>query len=167
MDVLVRAVNAALFVSHGIRDDCHVILHLMGGGGPNRRIWFNGTRIGGVRPDERSIAGQIKGINKLPIPPRDRFKEFSSGILHSGGDINQTLQDWDERGVIPVLLDAEGREFNSIQHPNSLGFILSDDQPLSAQDKVSLYGLDSLSLGGMWLQGHSCISIIHHLLDQS
>ena len=62
----------------------------------------------GVRPDERSIAGQIKGINKLPIPPRDRFKEFSSGILHSGGDINQTLQDWDERGVIPVLLDAEG-----------------------------------------------------------
>ena len=61
MDVLVRAVNAALFVSHGIRDDCHVILHLMGGGGPNRRIWFDGTRIGGVRPDERSIAGQIKG----------------------------------------------------------------------------------------------------------
>ena len=33
MDVLVRAVNAALFVSHGIREDCHVILHLMGGGG--------------------------------------------------------------------------------------------------------------------------------------
>ena len=104
MDVLVRAVNAALFVSHGIREDCHVILHLMGGGGPNRRIWFDGTRIGGVRPDERSIAGQIKGINKLPIPPRDRFKEFSSGILHSGGDINQTLQDRDEKGVIPVLL---------------------------------------------------------------
>ena len=58
-DVLVRAVNAALFVSHGIRDDSHVVLHLMGGDGPNRRIWFDGTRIGGVRPDERSIAGQI------------------------------------------------------------------------------------------------------------
>ena len=79
MDVLVRAVNAALFVSHGIRDDCHVILHLMGGEGPNRRIWFDGTRIGGVRPDERSIAGQIKGINKLPIPPRDQFKSSQVG----------------------------------------------------------------------------------------
>ena len=167
MDVLVRAVNAALFVSHGIRDDCHVILHLMGGGGPNRRIWFDGTRIGGVRPDERSIAGQIKAINKLHIPPRNQFIESSSGILHSGGNINQTLDDWDDRGVVPVLLDAEGESFNSIQHLNHLGFILSDDQPLSVQDKVSLHGLDSLSLGREWLQGHSCISIIHHLLDES
>ncbi len=167
MDVLVRAVNAALFVSHGIRDDCHVILHLMGGGGPNRRIWFDGTRIGGVRPDERSIAGQIKAINKLHIPPRNQFIEFSSGILHSGGNINQTLDDWDDRGVVPVLLDAEGESFNSIQRLNHLGFILSDDQPLSVQDKVSLHGLDSLSLGREWLQGHSCISIIHHLLDES
>ena len=167
MDVLVRAVNAALFVSHGTRDACHVILHLLGGGGPNRRIWFDGTRIGGVRPDERSIAGQIKGINKLPIPPRDRFKEFSSGILHSGGDINQTFHDWDDRGVSPVLLDAEGEGFNSIQRPNDIGFILSDDQPLSARDRASLHGLDSVSLGRQWLQGHSCISIIHHLLDES
>ena len=113
------------------------------------------------------LQDRLRGINKLPIPPRDRFKEFSSGILHSGGSINQTLQDWDERGVIPVLLDAEGGDFNSIQRPNDLGFILSDDQPLSIQEKASLHGLDSLSLGREWLQGHSCISIIHHLLDGS
>ena len=43
MDVLARAVNASLFVSHGIRKDSHVMLHLMGGDGPNRRIWFNGA----------------------------------------------------------------------------------------------------------------------------
>ena len=167
MDVLVRAVNAALFVSHGIRDYSHVILHLMGGEGPNRRIWFDGTRIGGVRPDERSIAGQIKRINKLPILPRNRFEEFSSGILHSGGDIYQTLQDWGERGVTPVLLDADGGDFNSILNLDKLGFILSDDQPFSDQDKAGFHGLASLSLGGEWLQGHSCISIIHHLLDES
>ena len=85
----------------------------------------------------------------------------------SGGSINQTLHDWDERGVIPVLLDAEGGGFNSIQHLNDIGFILSDDQPLSVKDRASLHGLDSLSLGREWLQGHSCISIIHHLLDES
>ena len=75
--------------------------------------------------------------------------------------------DWDERGVIPVFLDAEGGGFNLIQHPNDIGFILSDDQPFSVQDRASLQGLDSLSLGREWLQGHSCISIIHHLLDES
>ena len=31
MDVLARAVNSALFISHGIREDSHVLLHLMGG----------------------------------------------------------------------------------------------------------------------------------------
>ena len=167
MDVLVRAVNAALFVSHGIRDDSHVVLHLMGGDGPNRRIWFDGTKLGGVRPDERSIAGQIKGINKRPIPPRDRFIEFSNGILHSGGDINQTLHEWGERGVEPVVLDAGGGDFESIQVTKDLGFILSDDQPFSDRDKSALHGSVSLSLGRGWLQGHSCISIIHHLLDES
>ena len=81
MDVLARAVNSALFVSHGIRVDSHVLLHLMGGEGPSRRIWFNGSKLGGVRPDERSISGQIKAILKESIPPRDQFKEYSSGIL--------------------------------------------------------------------------------------
>ena len=30
MDVLVRAVNTALFISHGMREDTHITLHLKG-----------------------------------------------------------------------------------------------------------------------------------------
>ena len=97
----------------------------------------------------------------------DRALRRTPSWTASGGDINQTLHDWDERGVIPVFLDAEGGGFNLIQHPNDIGFILSDDQPFSVQDMANLHGLDSLSLGREWLQGHSCISIIHHLLDES
>ena len=67
MDVLVRAVNAALFVSHGIRRDTDITLHLCGGPGPDRRIWFNGETLSGVRPDERSIAGQSKPFSKDPF----------------------------------------------------------------------------------------------------
>ena len=88
-------------------------------------------------------------------------------ILHSGGDINQTLHEWGERGVEPVVLDAGGGGFESIQVTKDLGFILSDDQPFSDRDKSALHGSVSLSLGRGWLQGHSCISIIHHLLDES
>jgi len=98
MDVLARAVNASLFVSHGIRKDSHVMLHLMGGDGPNRRIWFNGAILSGVRPDERSIAGQIKGVLKEAVPPRGHFVEYSAGILHSGGGMGQTLLEWEYRG---------------------------------------------------------------------
>ena len=69
MDVLVRAINSALFVSHGIRKDTTITLHLQGGDGPDRRVLFDGEKLAGVRPDERAIAGQIKAIMKLPKPP--------------------------------------------------------------------------------------------------
>ena len=59
IDVLARAVNTALFLSHGIRDDTDITLHLMGGPGPSRRIWFEGARLRGVYPDERGIAGHV------------------------------------------------------------------------------------------------------------
>ena len=167
MDVLVRAVNSALFVSHGIRQDSHVLLHLMGGAGPNRRIWFDGSSIGGVRPDERSIAGQIKGVLKEEVPPRGHFREFSSGILHSGGGVEQTVEEWKSRGVFPVVLDAGGGDFSEVPTTMDLGFIISDDKPLDQEDTKSLQGSVSLSLGDRWLQGHSCIAILHYLLDGS
>ena len=167
MDVLVRAVNSALFVSHGIRQDSHVLLHLMGGAGPNRRIWFDGSSIGGVRPDERSIAGQIKGVLKNEVPPRGHFREFSSGILHSGGGVEQTVEEWKSRGVFPVVLDAGGGDFSEVPTTMDLGFIISDDKPLGQEDAKSLHGSVSLSLGDRWLQGHSCIAILHYLLDGS
>ena len=167
MDVLVRAVNSALFVSHGIRQDSHVLLHLMGGAGPNRRIWFDGSSIGGVRPDERSIAGQIKGVLKEEVPPRGHFIEFSSGILHSGGGIEQTVEEWKSRGVCPVVLDAGGGDFSEVPTTMDLGFIISDDKPLDQGDTKSLHGSVTLSLGDRWLQGHSCIAILHYLLDGS
>ncbi|MFL2951819.1 MAG: hypothetical protein ACJZ67_03615 [Candidatus Thalassarchaeaceae archaeon] len=165
MDVLARAVNSALFISHGIREDSHVLLHLMGGDGPSRRIWFNGSSLGGVRPDERSISGQIKAIMKESIPPRGQFREYSSGILHSGGDIEQTIEEWGSKGVCPIILDADGGDFSVVPTSVDLGFIISDDKPLSEQDTRSLMAPVSLSLGDRWLQGHSCIAILHYLLD--
>ena len=165
MDVLARAVNSALFVSHGIREGSHVLLHLMGGEGPSRRIWFNGSNLGGVRSDERSISGQIKAILKESVPPRGQFREYSSGILHSGGDIEQTLEEWSSMGICPVILDADGGEFSDLPTSIDLGFILSDDKPLTKHDTRTLQAPVSLSLGSRWLQGHSCIAILHYLLD--
>ena len=69
MDVLVRAINTALFLSHGIRDDSHITLHLMGGPGPPRRIWFDGSRLEGVHADERAIADRSPRFCESPHHP--------------------------------------------------------------------------------------------------
>ncbi len=167
VDVLARAVSSALFVSHGIRSESNVILHLLGGEGPPRRVWFDGSRLKGVRPDERSISGQIKAIVKMQLPPRGRFEEVSKGILHSGGGLDQTLSEWRSQGVEPVVLDASGEPYSSIGDMAGLGFVISDDLPFSEDEVSSLEGSKRLSLGKIWLQGHSCISILHFLMDEA
>ena len=162
MDVLARAVNSALFISHGIRKDTQIIVHLMGGGIP-RRVFFDGCDLRGARPDERSIAGHFKSLMKTPVPPIGHFTGVSKGIRQSGGDIYQTLREWDMDGVSSYVLDARGSIFENVGIPEKCGFVLSDDLDLDLQGVEPPLG--SLSLGKTWLQGHSCISVIHHIID--
>ena len=166
IDVLARAVNTALFLSHGIRDDSQIILHLLGGPGPPRRICFEGKTVRGLHPDERAIAGQIGRALKEPVPAIGHKSELHSGFWHSGGSIKQTIAEWNNEDVSIFVLDAEGESISEISDQKGpIGFVLSDDQPFSKTDLDSLEGCQPLSLGDQWLQGHACISIIHHLLD--
>ena len=165
MDVLVRAVNAALFVSHGIRRDTDITLHLCGGPGPDRRIWFNGETLSGVRPDERSIAGQIKAILKRPPPPIGVLDEVTQGIFDMGGGLAETLTEWHDEGISINVLDAEGEALKTLEGDGNLGFILSDHLPFSEEDNQQIADFGKISLGEKWLQGHACITIIQHTLD--
>ena len=166
IDVLARAVNTALFLSHGIREDTDLTLHLLGGPGPARRILFEGSRLRGVYPDERAIAGQIGKALKEPSPAIGQFAELHTGFWHSGGGIEQTINEWKNEGVRIFVLDASGIRFSTNEHSSdSIGFVLSDDQPFTESELKCLDGLEKVSLGKTWLQGNACISILHHYLD--
>ena len=166
MDVLARAVNTALFLSHGIRQDTDITLHLMGGVGPARRIWFQGSKLRGVYSDERAIAGQVGKALKQPVPAIGQWVEIHPGFLHSGGGIEQTIHEWNRAGVRTFVLDACGDPFDTDRHDEEgIGFILSDDQPFTDDYNEIFQHLEKVSLGNQWLQGHSCISILHHRLD--
>tara|TARA_B100002051_G_C16644165_1_gene590290 strand:+ start:131 stop:724 length:594 start_codon:yes stop_codon:yes gene_type:complete len=166
LDVLLRAVNTSLFISHGIRHDTEITLHLQGGPGPIRRVIFDGALLRGVRPDERAIAGHIAKALKEPVPSIGQMIEFNSGLLHSGGGIKQTIDEWKKDDFCIYILDADGRRLDA-QSLNSdrVGFVLSDDMPFTDEEKEIFEGIERVSLGDTWLQGHACISIIHHHLD--
>ena len=66
-------------------------------------------------------------------------------------------------GVEPYVLDAGGSIFESVDVAGKCGFVLSDDLDLDLGEVD--FPLGSLSLGRTWLQGHSCISVIHHIID--
>ena len=164
LDVLVRAVNTGLFQSHGIREDSDVTLHLMGGPGPQRRVWFQGSRLRGVHPDERALAGQVGKVLREPVPAIGQLNEIHAGLWDCGGGLNQTVQEWRREGVRLYVLDADAPPYLPTLE-GKVGFFLSDDQPFTESDLGALDGIERVSLGTNWLQGHACIAIIHHLLD--
>jgi len=170
MDVLVRALMAGLLTSHGLRRNTVVVLHLMGGPGPPRRIKFDGSELKGLHADERSIAGTIGKVIATPLPPIGHWQPVTAGITHSGGDLRLTLREWNDAPTVVLDADAprlwsESAVLPSSSAPNEapMNFILSDDQPLG-----DLEGVDVLqrSLGTQWLQGHMAVAIVHFLLDE-
>lgn len=170
MDVLVRALMAGLLTSHGIRKDTSVVLHLLGGEGPSRRIKFSGDSLKGLHADERSIAGTVGKIIATPLPPIGHWQPVTAGIEQSGGGLETTLREWKEGPN--VFLDADAPRLwtqgallpddSEASHQN-LNFILSDDRPLDAPTSANVV---RRSLGKEWLQGHMAIGIVHFLLDE-
>ncbi|MBE54173.1 MAG: hypothetical protein CMB00_02845 [Euryarchaeota archaeon] len=170
MDVLIRALMAGLMTSHGLRQDTVVVLHLLGGPGPPRRIKFDGSTLKGLHADERSIAGTIGKVIATPLPPIGHWQPMTTGITHSGGGLDLTLKEWKDAPT--VVLDAntprlwsEHAHLPQQSQPAStaLNFVLSDDQPL---ESVGGENIVLRSLGEQWLQGHMAIGIVHFLLDE-
>ncbi len=170
MDVLIRALMAGLMTSHGLRKDSMVVLHLLGGPGPPRRIKFDGETLKGLHADERSIAGTIGKVIATPLPPIGHWQPITAGISHSGGGLEFTLQEWQDGAT--VLLDAEAPRLwmpktmlldKSKASERTLNFVLSDDQPLG---DVATEDAVLRSLGDQWLQGHMAIGVVQFLLDE-
>ena len=174
LDVLCRAVNSALFLSHGIRNDSQIILHLLGGDGPPRRIRFDGEYLKGVRVEERAIAGHVAKIIAEPVPVLGQWISASPGIDYSGGGVEETVSDWDDKGVEIFTLNADGERLwnrdskldNVKNEFGKLGFFLSDDLDFTEHEFEFLKHHSKLrSIGDKWLQGHLAISIVHQFLD--
>jgi len=170
MDVLIRALMAGLMTSHGLRENTVVVLHLLGGPGPPRRIKFDGSTLKGLHADERSIAGTIGKVIATPLPPIGHWQPITAGITHSGGGLELTLREWKDSPT--VVLDAntprlwnEGAQLplESKPSPKEFNFVLSDDQPLETIQEENVV---FRSLGEQWLQGHMAIGIVHFLLDE-
>ena len=73
-----------------------------------------------------------------------------------------TLDEWD---CPTIRLEADSKNLYSGVLPSdysieNIGFILGDDKPLVCDRGIAR------SLGDSWLQGHTCISIVHFLLDE-
>ncbi len=165
LDVLLRCVNSAFFLSHDLRRDVELYLILQGEPDPPKTIRLVGSELRYLNPDERSTGALIRNALTKKI---DEGEVLSTpGIYISKTGFEDVIQEVTKISKI-VCLREDGHEFSSTKTQSDRTFVLSDDKDLSEDEEAMLqkYEPDMVSLGPKSYHSDHCITVVHWLLDR-
>lgn len=156
-DLIARCVNAALWISHGLRKaKIHVVL---AGAEPPKVLSF-GNEMRMVSPDERSIIGWADKV----LHGRD-----NPGIRAEEKSFQQLVKEKAEEGKALFLLHEKGEDIAEAELPEESVFILGDHIGLpKAEERFALrYKARKISLGSKPYLASHCISFINITMDRA
>lgn len=167
VDVLCRAVAAALFLSHGIRRDTEVVLALAGP--PPRAVRLRGDAVRHLNPDERSTAARIRQALQA-AQPDPWWQPVQDGLEVAELDLAGVLADRGAPGPV-VLLHRDGedaRDGATPPLPADATYVLSDHLPFAPQEETLLgqRAARRLGLGPTWYHADHAVHVVQWLLDR-
>ena len=165
LDILLRCINSALFLSHGIRRDAEIYLVLLGEPNPPRTIRINGGEVRYLNPDERSTGALVR--NALLKKLDDKEIRYSPGRYGSKLSFEQVLQDLDPISRL-VYLKEDGKDVREQDLDGDVTFIISDHQDLREDEERLLMERSPLTvtLGPTSYHADHCITIMLNELDR-
>jgi tRNA (pseudouridine54-N1)-methyltransferase len=167
LDVLLRAVRAALLVSHGLRRDVQVYLVLRGGNDAPKTLRIDGRTAKFLRPDERSLATLVKKTLGAAQTLSDTFTEVRPGLELRAGDLSELLN---EVGQTPCFVlheaGADIREQTLVS--DDAWYFLGDHLGF---DVVSLallerHGCPRIAVGPVSLHSDDVVALVTNELDR-
>lgn len=167
LDVLLRAIRAALLISHGLRRDVQVFLVLRGSVTSSRILRVDGRTAKFLRPDERSLATLVrKTLLALPTPGPS-FSEVRPGLELRTGDITELLA---EVGSSPCYLldeaapDVRQQAFSS----DDAWFFIGDHLGFDVVTLALLerHGATRISVGPTSLHSDDVVTLVSNELDR-
>jgi tRNA (pseudouridine54-N1)-methyltransferase len=167
LDVLLRAVRAALLVSHGLRRDVQVYLVLRGGSEGPRTLRIDGQTAKFLRPDERSLATLVKKTLAAALTVSDHFVELRPGLQLRAGDLTELLQ---EAGEAPCfVLHEAGTDIREQPFASDDAWYFFGDH--LGFDVVSLallerHGCPRLSVGPISVHTDDAVTLVSNELDR-
>ncbi len=165
LDILVRCVNASLFLSHGIRRDVEVYLVLEGGDDAPKTVIFRGETVRYLNPDERSTASLIR--NALMKPLEDREVLASPGVSVVRRSLEQVLDELTRDGKL-IYLREDGTDCRGYEFPENPVFVMGDDRdPTEEEERIfESHDPDRINLGPRSLHANHCIVVVHNEMDR-
>lgn len=161
LDVVCRCVNAAVFLSHGIREDVRVSVVLQ----DTVTIEIASGHLRYMAPDERNIAGLLRNTLEAKHDAiGHQAVEASPGVKIANRDLTTTL----ERIETPLyLLHESGDPLPDVQPPEEAGYIVSDHLEFTERDRSVMEDrvVNTLSLSPRRLHADHAITIVHNYHD--
>jgi tRNA (pseudouridine54-N1)-methyltransferase len=168
LDVLLRAVRAALLISHGVRREAVVYLVLRGGPRAPRVLRIRGHDAKFLRPDERSLAILVK--KSLAAPTHGEagaFREVRPGVCVADGDLECVLAD--APAARYHVLEETGADARRelIVAPDML-FFIGDHLGFDEATRARLVALpcQAISIGPVSLHSDDVVAVLSNELDR-
>ncbi|MFB6174943.1 MAG: tRNA (pseudouridine(54)-N(1))-methyltransferase TrmY [Candidatus Nanohalobium sp.] len=157
IDLVARTVNSALLKSHGIREENELFLIFQ----DELVIHFNGEEVGGVNPDERSIAGLLNRAIK------QRYREgekVSHGVKVKEKGLGQLLESFEEEVFV---LKEGGRSLPGSGPGEDAVFVLSDHRDFKNEELEALNsaGAEEVSVGPEVIHTDDAVAVVNNFFD--
>jgi tRNA (pseudouridine54-N1)-methyltransferase len=167
MDVLLRCINSAFFLSHDIRRDIELYLVLQGEPDPPKTIHMIGKELKYLNPDERSTGALVRNALMKKLEKNESTDVKSTpGIYVSRDDFLGILNKLSNISTL-VYLKEDGEPFDSLESEKNLTFILSDDKNMTQEEenRIQEYQPKMISLGPRSYHSDHCITVVLWQLD--
>ena len=164
LDILLRCINSAFFLSHDIRRDAEVYLILLGPPNPPKTLKFVGAELKYLNPDERSTGALVRNALMQKVITEERC---SPGIYASNRSYSDVLTIISKDSQL-VYLKEDGKDIREVELPKDVSFVLGDDQDLTYEEEEMLmnYSPLKISLGPISYHADHCITIVNNELDR-
>jgi tRNA (pseudouridine54-N1)-methyltransferase len=165
MDVACRCVTSSLLLSHGIRNNISLYIHMLGEPDPPKTLLFKGDHMKYLSPDERSTASLIKKALSLKVSRS--WITSTPGVFVSRLTLDEILDDLSEKGEI-FLLDEGGKDIRNVELKGDISFVLGDHLGLTSPQKnlVRKKCTECVSVSPLSLHADQCIVIVLNELDR-
>ena len=165
LDILVRCVNSAFFLSHNLRKDVETYLVCEGGKDAPKTVIFKGSELKYLNPDERSTSSLIR--NALMKPLKEGETKSSPGVYVSRMSFDDVLERLSEKGQF-VYLKEDGADCREFEFPENPIFVLGDNSDLTEEEESSLLsrGPGKISIGPLSLHADHCMIVVNNELDR-
>ena len=166
LDILVRCVNSAFFLSHNLRKDVEIYLVMEGGDDPPKTVIFKGESLRYLNPDERSTSSLIRNALMKKVSPGEEVRS-SPGVYVTKMSFEDVIDKLSQKGSF-VYLKEDGIDCREYRFPENPIFVLGDNHDLTEDEEAYLlnHSPDRICIGPYSLHADHCMIIVQNEVDR-